>query len=123
MVFTFQNPLRIVGDPLLPKSQTPWYRLRAERRQGLQQTFWTFPLDLVICDKSVAIVLAKCVLWVSRERVRRGGEKRTPARPYLQLQLPLGGSLSGDGAGIPPDERTGETAVCTVSEQHRESLI
>lgn len=46
-----------------------------------------------------------------------------PARPYLQLQLPLGGSLSGEGAGIPPDERTGETAVCTVSEQHRESLI
>lgn len=120
MVLAFQNPLRIVGDPLLPKSQTPWYRLRAERRQ---QTFWTFPLDLVICDKSAAIVLAKCVLWMSRERVRRGGEKRTPARPCLRLQLPLGGSLSGDGAGIPPDERTGETAVCTVSEQHRESLI
>ena len=111
MVLTFQNPFRIVCDPLLPKSRAPWYRPRAENHQGLQQTFWAFPLDLVICDKSAAIVLAKCVLWVSRERARRGGEKRTNVRPCLQLQLPLGGSLSRDGAGIPPDERTGDCCV------------
>lgn len=119
MVLAFQNSLRIVCETLLPESQTRWYRPRAENHQGLQQTFWAFPLDLVICDKSAAIVLAKCVLWVSRERVRRGGEKRTTARPCLQLQLPLGGSLSGDGAGILPDERTGDCCVYHESSSTR----